>query len=97
MNAKRVLMLLILLAGILWDGLCIWHILPLNRFAGSALMVGGYSFVTIFLPLFFPGGARTGGTSVYLRDLTAEDAQMSYATLFLALIWLATLVACLVF
>jgi len=50
-STKRILMLLFLVAAIIWNCLCILNVLPLSLFTVSAVAVGGYSFMIIFMEL----------------------------------------------
>ncbi len=94
---KRMLMLLLLASGIIWNNLCILNIFPLSLFTGSAVVIGGYSFIIIFIPLLFPGITQSREKSAYIHGLTKREKQMSYATIFLALVWVVTLIACIVY
>ena len=96
-STKRILMPLFLAAGIAWDCLCMLNILPLSLFAVSAAAVGGYAFIIIFAPLLFAGGTQATEKSAYAHGLTKREKQMSYATVCLAALWTATLVACIVY
>ena len=96
-RTKRILMLLLLVAGIIWNCLCILNIFPPDLFTVSAVAVGGYSFIIIFIPLLFPGITQTRKKSTYIHDLTQREKQMSYATICLALVWIVTLIACIVY
>ena len=96
-NTKRILMLLFLVAAIIWNCLCILNVLPLSLFTVSAVAVGGYSFMIIFIPLLFPAIAQTQEKSTYIQDLAKREKQMSFATICLALIWIVTLIICIVY
>jgi len=90
-------MLLLLLAGVIWDCLCVLNVLPLSLFTVSVVAVGGYSFMVIFVPLLFPNNAQAGENSTYMHDLTEREKQMSGATICLAFAWIVTLIACIVY
>jgi hypothetical protein len=96
-RTKRILMLLLLAAGIIWNYLCILNIFPLSLFTVSTVAIGGYSFIIIFIPLLFPGITQTREKSTYIHNLTKREKQMSYATICLALVWIVTLIACIVY
>jgi hypothetical protein len=96
-RTKRILMLLLLVAGIIGNCLCILNIFPLGLFIVSAVAVGSYSFIIVLIPLLFPVITQTRGKSTYIHDLTKRENQMSYATICLAFVWIVTLIACIVY
>ncbi|WP_312648974.1 hypothetical protein [Aminipila sp.] len=96
-RTKRILMLLLLFASVIWDCLCVLNVLPLGLFTVSVVAVGGYSFMVIFVPLFFPNSAQARENSTYIHDLTKRERQMSGATIGLAFAWIVTLIACIVY
>lgn len=96
-KTKRLLMLLLLLIGIVWNCLCIFNIIPLNLFIVSAVAIVGYSFIINFKPLLFSGITHTREKSTYIHDLTKGEKQISYAAICLALVWIVTLIACIVY
>lgn len=95
-KTQRILILIILAAGIIWNCICILNILPLSLFTVSAIVVGGYSFMIIVIPLLFPGIAQVMEKSAYIHDLTKREKQMSYAMICLAFAWVVTLISCIV-
>jgi len=95
-RTKRILMLLFLAAGIMWDCLCLRSVLPLSLFPVSAVAISGYSILIIFVPLFFPGSAQAREKSTYIHDLTKQEKQISYATICLAFIWMVSVISCIV-
>ena len=95
-RTKRISLLLLLLAGVIWDCLCVWSILPLSLYIVSVVAVCGYSLMVIFVPLLFPGIAQAGEISVYMHELTAQEKQMSGATICLIFVWIVTLITCIV-
>jgi len=72
-RTKRILMILLLLSGNTWNFLCMLNIIPLNLFAVSSVVIGGYSFIIIFIPLLFPGITQTRKKSTYIHDLTKRE------------------------
>lgn len=96
-RTKRILMLLLLVAGVIWNCLCVLKVLPLSLFTISVVAIGGYSFMIIFIPLLFPGSAQSREKSPYILDLTKREKQMSNATICFAFAWLVTLIACIVY
>lgn len=96
-RTKRILMLLLLFASVIWDCLCVLNVLPLSLFTVSVVAVGGYSFMIIFVPLLFPSNAQARENSTYIHDLTEQERQMSGATIGLAFAWIVTLIACIVY
>lgn len=90
-------MLLLLLAGVVWNCLCVLNVLPLSLFSISVVAVGGYSFVVIFVPLFLPSNAHARENSTYMRDLTEREKQMSGLMICLTSAWIVTLIACVVY
>jgi len=96
-RTKRILMLLLLVAGVIWNCLCILKVLPLKLFTVSLVSIGGYSFMIIFIPLFFPGSAKSKEKSLYIHNLTKPAKQMSNATICFAFAWLVTLIICIVY
>lgn len=96
-RTKRILMVLLLLAGIIWDCLCIWNVFPLSLFTVSIVAVCGYLFMILFIPLLFPGNVRAGENSTYMHDLTENEKRMSFATICLAFAWIVTLLICIAY
>lgn len=90
-------MLLFLVAGIVWNCLCVLNVLPLSFFTVSVVAVGGYCFMIIFIPLLFPGITQTMEKSTYIHDLAKREKQVSYATICLAFMWMVTLIICIVY
>ncbi|WP_324825368.1 hypothetical protein [Sinanaerobacter sp. ZZT-01] len=95
-KTKRILMLLLLFAAVIWNCLCISNILPLHFFTASLAAVGSYSLLITFMPLLFINSAPTRERSAYIHNLTKREKQMSNVTLCLIFIWIVTLVACIV-
>ncbi len=91
LKTKRRWMLFFLLSGIIWNVLCIFNVLPIPLFKVSIAVIGGYSFIISFGPLFFPGNARTRERSAYIHDLEKNEKRMSYATIGFSTIWIITL------
>jgi len=95
-KTKRILMLFLLFAAVIWNCLCISNILPLRLFTVSLAAVGSYSLLITFTPLLFISSAPTRERSAYIHNLTKREKQMSNVTLALTFAWIATLVACIV-
>ncbi len=96
-KAKRAIMNLLLLAGVLWNLLCLFQLLPLSRFYVSVAAVGGYAVVVIFLPLLFPTFAKRDEKSRHWSALTPQEKQTMGIMLVLAFAWFITLMACIVY
>lgn len=96
-KAKRAIMNLLLLAGVLWNLLCLFQLLPLSRFYVSVAAVGGYAVVVIFLPLLFPTFAKRDEKSRRWSALTLQEKQTMGIMLVLAFAWFITLMACIVY
>ena len=94
-RTKRLLLALVLAAGALWDSLCLLGALPFFWFPASAVLVGGYCVIAVFVPLLFRAFLRGGEVSAPRREQTKQEKRLSAVTLSLAAAWLVTLAACL--
>lgn len=96
-KTKRMLMMIFLIVGIAWDCLCMLHTIPLTFFVFSAILIGGYSLIIVFLPMLFPALTRADEKSAYYPELTQKEKQASCLMIFLIIIWMITLAACVVY
>lgn len=96
-KTKRILMLLLLVVGVIWNGLCMLKVLPLSLFTISVIAICSYSFMIIFIPLLFPSIAQFKEKSLYIHDLTKLEKQLSNITVCFTFAWLVTLIGCIVY
>jgi hypothetical protein len=90
---KRIFLLLLLMAGSIWNVFCILDIFPRSFSTVSVLAVTGYSLAIVFVPLFTPDIIKTGEKSNFIQHLTKKEKHMSYVTICLVFVWLATLIS----
>lgn len=95
-KAKRVVMIILLLAGIIWDCLCMLTTMPLAYFTLSMVAIGGYSLIIACGPLLFPL-AKLDEKSNQFSELTSQEKLLSGITIALSVAWLITLIACTVY
>lgn len=90
---KRVIMIVLLLAGAVWNCLCLTQILPLACFTFSAVAVIGYCLALAFLPAL----KKTDKNAAEASALTPREKRLSGILIVMLAAWLITLAACIVY
>src|SRR5690625_3062621 len=93
-NTKRIIMILILFIGIIWNILCLTKVLNYDMYIYSVFTIGGYSAIVAFAGLFFPGIDKE--KSKYIKELTQKEKKSAVIAVILIIIWIITLIPCIV-
>lgn len=86
-KTKRILFLLLLIAGIVWNILCAVSIVPL-RFCGLSVFITA----PCLLPWLFLLGSSE--RSKYLKELSVSEKRLAIETLLLIAVWFFTMLLC---
>ncbi len=95
-KTKRTVMIVFLLAGVIWNCLCILNVIPLSYFSVSAIIIGGYSFIIALMPLLFPPFIKIDEKSNHYSELTIKEKYLSVITIVLVVVWIITLITCII-
>lgn len=91
-KTKRIIMILILFIGIVWNTLCLIKVLNYDMYIYSVFTIGGYSTIVSFSRLFFP--SIEGEKSNYIKELTQKEKKSAVIAIILIIIWIVTLIPC---
>lgn len=94
MKVKRILFILVLAAGIVWNLLCLLSLLPRGQYIYSVIFVGVLSMV-LCRGLLVPTPSAKAERSSYFADLSSAEKAQSVISAALMLVWFATAVVCL--
>jgi hypothetical protein len=93
-RTKRILLAVLLAAGIFWDALCLAGMIPAAQFSASLALICGFSPAISLIPILFPILGRADEKSTYCKQLLPREKALSAATLSLGCVWVATVAAC---
>lgn len=93
-KTKRIIMLLILFLGTIWNIICLTKVLNYDMYIYSVFIIGGYSFIICFSPLFFQSIDKE--KSNYIKKLIQREKKLAVIGLVLTFIWIITLIPCVI-
>lgn len=95
-GTKRIFMLLALFIGVIWNCLCLIHVMPHSYCSVSVILIGGCALAFLFVPLLFPALSKADEKS-NCSTLTQKEKRSAGIMAGLITAWIVTLIACVVY